>query len=161
MANKGKVTEKDNGWTSFKKILQKIPDKKLVVGIPGPIDFSVPTIGAIGTAHEFGTSQVEDRSFLRSTFDKNRLRYTRSLAQQVRRALERGEDPAAGLFKLGEKVRKDVINAIRNREIRQEIAESTKKAFIAPGSKTRRGDQPALINSGRLVGSIVAKVVPR
>ena len=162
MAKKTKVVETDKGWAALKRTLARIPDKELAVGIPGAIDLNARplSVGSIGTVHEFGSldGTIPERSFLRSTFDANVRKYTRSLSQQIRRAIERNAPQEAALFRLGEKVRQDVIDRIRNREIKQGIKESTKKAFIATGSQTRRGDGPALVNTGRLVDSIVSVV---
>lgn len=150
-----KVTTKDNGWKSLKRTLAKIPSHELLIGIPGEIDFDVPTQGAIGAVHEFGSidGSIPERSFLRSTFDANVTTYTRSLAQRIRRSIERGAPMQSALFQLGEKVREDVINRIRKKEIKQDLSPVTLKAK-AP--KTT-----ALINSGSLVGSIVSVVRPR
>ena len=58
---------------------------------------------------------------------------------------------------LGERVRKDVIKSIRKGEIRQDLSEATKKAFV-PNTKTRRGDGVALVSTGTMVGSIVSVI---
>ena len=156
-----RVIDKDKGWKRLKKTLKSFSDE-LVVGIPGKIDFNVPTQGAIGAVHEFGSvdGTIPSRSFLRSTFDKNVGRYNRSLAKHIRRSIERGAPRKQALFMLGERIRKDVLKRIRNGEIVQDISDSTKKAFV-PGTRTRRGDGVALVSTGTMVGSIVAIVRPR
>lgn len=157
-----KVIDKDKGFKRLKKTLKTFGDDELVIGIPGKIDFNVPTQGAIGAVHEFGSvdGSIPSRSFLRSTFDKNVSKYTRSLSQQIRRAIERGSPRKQALFILGEKVRKDVIKRIQSEEIKQDLAESTKQAFVT-GTRTRRGDGPALVNTGTMVGQIVSIVRKR
>lgn len=155
-----KITEKDNGWNAVKGVLRKLGDKEVVVGIPGPINFSKPTQAAIGVVHEFGSPArgIPNRSYLRSTFDKNETKYARILERYVASSIRGKKVDEAALFVVGETVRGDVINAIRLRQIPQDLKEATKRARIAPGSPTRRGDGPALINTGGLVGSIISKV---
>ena len=153
------VSDKDKGWKRLKKTLATFGDDELVIGIPGEIDFRVPTQGAIGAVHEFGSvdGTTPSRSFLRSTFDTNVHRYNRSLAQLVRRAVEKGSPRKQALFRLGERIRKDVIKRIQSGEIKQDLKESTKMAFV-PNTKTRRGDGVALVSTGGMVGSIVSVV---
>ena len=158
----GEIIDRDKGWKNLKRTLESFKDDELVIGIPGEIDFNVPTQGAIGAVQEFGSvdGTITSRSFLRSTFDKNISRYSRSLAQHIRRAIDSGSPRKQGLFRLGERVRKDVIKRIQNGEIKQDLAESTKMAFV-PGTRTRRGDGVALVSTGTMVGQIVSIVRPR
>ena len=155
----GEIIDRDKGWKNLKKTLASFKDDELVIGIPGKIDFSVPTQGAIGTVHEFGSvdGSIPSRSFLRSTFDKNISRYNRSLAQHIRRVVKSGSPRKQALFRLGERVRKDVVDRIKNEEIHQGLAESTKQAFV-PNTRIRRGDGHALVNTSTMIGSIVSVI---
>lgn len=157
-----KVIDKDKGWNQLKKTLKSFKDDELVVGIPGKIDFNVPTQAAIGAVHEFGSvdGKIESRSFLRSTFDKNVNKYNKELTANISRAVKKGAPRKQGLFVLGETIRKDVIDAIKNKEIRQDLADATKQAFV-PGTKTRRGDGVALVSTGTMVDQIVSIVRKR
>jgi len=149
------LTEKDNGWKAFRKSLASLGDLEVLVGIPGEINFSVPTQAAIGAVHEFGSvdGRVPERSFLRSTFDVNEQKYTKMLEEAVKKQVKTKTRDAGALFKLGEIARGDVINRIRKQEIKQDLAESTLKGK-APRTK-------ALIDSGALVGSITSEVRKR
>ena len=157
-----KLIDKDKGWNRLKKTLKSFKDEELVVGIPGKIDFNVPTQAAIGTVQEFGSvdGKLGSRSFLRSTFDKNVNKYSKELTANIKRAVKKGSPAKQGLFVLGETVRKDVINAIENKEIRQDLADATKAAFV-PGTKTRRGDGVALVSTGSMVDAIVSVIRKR
>lgn len=153
------VKERDTGWNKLKKTLAKVGDFEVVVGIPGDINFKIPTTAAIGAVHEFGSldGTIRERSFLRSTFDLNERKYVQLLNKLIGKTVKSKRIDEAALFQTGETVRGDVLNRIRKREIVQDIKEATKQAFV-PGTKTRRGDSPALVNTGNLLGSIVSKV---
>lgn len=157
-----RVIDKDKGWKNLKKTLKSFKDNELVVGIPGKIDFNVPTQAAIGAVQEFGSvdGKIESRSFLRSTFDRNVNKYNKELTENIKRAVKKGSPRKQGLFILGETVRKDVIDAIKNKEIRQDLAEATKQAFV-PGTRTRRGEGVALVSTGTMVDQIVSVIRPR
>ena len=156
------LTDKDKGWKRLKKTLRSFNDDELVVGIPGKIDFKVPTQSAIGAVHEFGSvdGTIPSRSFLRSTFDKNVKQYSRILTKNIRLAVEAGAPRKRGLFVLGEAIRADVLERIQTEDIKQDLKEATEFAFI-PGTKTRRGIEQALIATGTMVGQIVSIVRPR
>lgn len=151
----------DNGWKALKKNLKKLKNDELVVGIPGNIDFGTPTQAAIGAVHEFGSADgsIPSRSFLRSTFDKNVNKYNKILSDNIQKSFKLGPQKQA-LFVLGETVRRDVIEQIKNKGIKQDLSEATINAFV-PGTTTRRGEGPALISTGGLVGSIVSIVRKR
>jgi len=144
-----KVTERDTGWNALKKSLRSFGNQKVSVGVRGTVDFSAPTTAALAAVHEFGShdGKIPERSFLRSTFDKNEKKYKKAAkALAVSAAKRKG---SVNLSLLGEVVRADVIDAIRNREIKQSLAAST---------TARKGDAPALIDTGRLIQSIESKV---
>ena len=153
------IKETDNGWNNLKKSLLKLGNLEVVVGVPGRINFSVPTTAAIGAVHEFGSTDgtIPERSFLRSTFDVNEAKYTKLLAKYSAAVVKTHKQDAAALFRVGETVRNDVVNRIRKGEIKQDLKPETIDGFIY-GTQTRRGNNPALIASGNLVGSIVSEV---
>jgi hypothetical protein len=149
------VKDTDNGWKSFQKMLRSIGEDEVVIGIPGEINFSIPTTAAIGMVHEFGSEDgtIPERSFIRSTFDKNASKYSRLLNKWIEEAARKKKPNARALFVLGETARADVIASIVNQEIVQDLAEST-LARKSPRTK-------ALIDTGNLVGSIVSIVRKR
>jgi len=146
------IKEIDTGWNRFKKSLARIGDKEVIVGIPGEVDFSKPTTAAIGMIHEFGSADgtIPERSFIRSTFDKNVNKYERELKKRLTSSIRKTKmaDDAA-LFQVGEIARADVINSIVKREIKQDLK---------PETIARKGSSTALIDTGNLIGSIESKV---
>jgi hypothetical protein len=148
------VVDKDNGWNALKKSLRKLGDQEVVAGILGDIDFSLPTVAAIGLVHEFGSPErnIPERSFIRSTFDKNEAKYTRLLQESVRKVVRTKKIDKAALFRLGETARKDIVNRIVQGEIKQ---------GLKPKTIARKGSSTALVDTGALVGSIVSKVRKR
>ena len=150
MASNAKVT--DNGWDKFKKTLRQLGDMEVVVGVPGAIDFSTPTVAAIGTIHEFGSADgtIPSRSFLRSTFDINKAKYDKLLRKYAEGVAKSKKVDAKALFVVGETTRTDVINRIRQKEIPQD-----------PRGLANKPDGTALVDTGNLVDSIISQVRKR
>jgi hypothetical protein len=141
------LVDKDNGWKKFQKTLGKMGGMEVVVGIPGE-GLQVDK----GFTHEFGSADgdIPERSFIRSTFDVNEKKYAKIMEDGLKKQVKTGQRDASMLFKLGEVARGDVINRIRNQEIKQDLAPATLEGK-APRTK-------ALIDSGAMVGSIVSEV---
>lgn len=118
------VRDKDNGYKDFFRGLRELDGLRAKVGIQG-VDASSPhpdgnglTMVEVGTIHEFGAPEanIPQRSFLRSTADEGRSRYEDVLVKASRRLLKdpRSFNARAELFRLGERVRADVIDKIRS-----------------------------------------------
>ncbi len=157
------IKDEDKGFDAFVKGLRDLPKLRAKVGIQGTqaLRQAAPglTMVHLGAIHEFGapSAGIPQRSFLRSTADANEGKYQSRLRKIVANlARTPGTFSLRGdLFKLGEKVRADVINRIRRSEIKQDLADSTKR------SKARKAGgtvEPALIDDGMLIGSIRAVV---
>ena len=147
------ATVKDTGWDQFKKVLRKLGESEVVVGIPGPVDFGVPNTAAIGMVQEFGSEDghVPARSFIRSTFDTNEKKYTKLLERVLEKVAKTKRPQESALFQVGEVARGDVIERIVSQNLDHlPLADSTLAAKF-PKSK-------ALIDSGTLVDSITSEV---
>lgn len=145
------LVEKDNGWKAFAKTVGKLDDKQVVVGIPGEINFDVPTTAAIGMVHEFGSldGTIPERSFLRSTFDGNRRKYASLLEKFVKASLKSRKPNTRSLTIVGEIVRGDIVKRVRDKDIKQDLQ---------PATIARKGSDTALVDTGNLIGSIVSQV---
>lgn len=102
------------------------------------------TVIDIATIHEFGASNVPQRSFLRDTIDANRRKYM-SIAMILSGEIVDGKrDPVAALNLLGEKIKSDVVARI-TAGIPPALSEETIE---------RKGSDVPLIDTGQLRQSI-------
>lgn len=157
------ISDEDRGFEAFFENLREADGARVRVGIQGDEASEIREGGIsmvqLGVIHEFGApkANVPQRSFIRSTADVNKPKYEQRLEAIAKRIVKRpgAVDVRGELFKLGERVRKDIINRIRKAEIKQDLAESTKKAKARKaGGKV----EPALIDEGLLIGSISSTV---
>ena len=93
---------------------------------------------------------IPERSFLRSTWDKNLKKYERLLVRLSRQVVSLKLTPQQAIGRLGERVKSDVVNAI-NRGI---------PPPIKPATARRKGSTKPLIDLGAsgLKGSIKSMV---
>ena len=148
----------DQGWKAICSIVSKYKfGKAASVGVQG-VEATTQTAEHSGMSnvelaviHEFGTSDdhIPERSFIRSTLTANQAEYQRRIDEIASAAL-RGISIDGGLFRLGEKVRADIIRAI-NAGISPPLAEST--------IERRGGRTTPLFDTGQLRDSITSRVV--
>lgn len=162
------VSDKDFGFKKLKSELKKLEQKPFVkVGVQGVdaskdkdvrnYDGSISklsgiTVVEIANFHEFGLG-VPERSFLRSTLDENRNKYS-NIVSEMRTEISKGAfDTKTALEILGQKIVKDVKQKIYD-GIMPPLAESTIRKKTVDN---KRGDTP-LIDTGQLVQSITYSV---
>jgi hypothetical protein len=92
--------------------------------------------------------KIPQRSFLRTSFDANRLEYERILEQQTGRVIDGNQTARNAIAVVGEKALADVVNRIN-----AGIPPPLKPATIA-----RKGSSKPLIDTGQLKQSIKVKV---
>jgi hypothetical protein len=139
------TTLKDN----TKKItaeLRKIGSQKLVVGV---ID---STIAEYATYNEFGTKDIPQRSFLRSTYDEQIGKWERQLENGIKGILNMDTNTSRVWDLLGVKAKGDVQNKLRS-NIAPQNAPSTIKA--------KGSGKTTLFNTGALLRAITYEVRPR
>jgi hypothetical protein len=167
-----KTVDKDLG---YKRVLREIKNTKgafVQVGYFGelgddtPYDKSSVTVTQVATYHEFGVpkNNLPERSFLRSTADRNRAKY-RTLSKKLFLNVVGGDATTEGaLSELGETARTDVVLAIRNFSS-PPLAESTKKrkASGIQGKKKKAsflgGPGNPLVDTGAMMGATSYGVV--
>jgi hypothetical protein len=162
------VSDKDFGFKKLNSELKKLEQKPFVkIGVQGKdasddktvrnYDGSISklsgiTVVEIANFHEFGLG-VPERSFLRSTLDENRNKYT-NIVKELRTEITKGVwDTKTALEILGQKIVSDVKQKIYD-GIPPELAESTIQNKTVAG---RTGETP-LIDTGQLVQSITYTV---
>ena len=155
-----KIVETDIAFKKFFKNLKAFNGIEAAVGVPE--EFANEIVSDEGdftrveqaVVHEFGSADghIEERSFLRSTFNKNREKYQKDLEKAAAKVARLDSTPLRELTVFSEKVRNDVVNRIRDGEITPELAESTIDA---------KGSSLPLVDTGGLVGSIQARVLKK
>lgn len=119
------------------------------------------TNGQLGLIHEFGTSTIPARPFLRPTINANADRYNQILANIAKRALDsKGSTRDRDLGLLGQAAAADVKNFItQGKPIPPPNAPAT---LARKQAKTRRGSDGSvrtLVDTGRMVAAITYQVV--
>lgn len=108
------------------------------------------TLAELAAVHEYGSKdgRIPERSFIRSTVDKNQKRYQKLLPKLGKKILEQKLSAKQAMTQLGEVVSGDMKETIN--------------AGIEPGLKPttikRKGSSKPLIDTGRLKGSITHEV---
>jgi hypothetical protein len=146
------VVDRDLGWRRLGRALRDASAVAVDVGSreDGPARRGDgPTNAQIGSWHEYGTSRVPARSFVRSTFDKNWPIYRAAASVLGRKILIGGMTKQRALMILGAKFAADMKAKIRA-GIPPALAQST---------IDRKGSSKQLIHTGQLIGSISYKVV--
>lgn len=130
------------------KLAAQLKGSRVVTGILGSTAArpgeEIDNVG-LGVVHEFGLG-VPERSFLRSTFDKQKDHWYR-LTHRLLRATSRGKlELETAMRLIGEQMKADVKKSI------------TSGAGVpppnAPSTIARKGSSRPLVDSARLVGSI-------
>lgn len=148
-----RVKDTDKGYGRFLRSLGSVKASMVLVGIrQGRETEDGQSLALIAATNEFGTADghIPERSFLRSTVDKNRARYLRELTEVTKAALN-GQDPSQGLGRLGLRVVADVQMTIRN----------LMTPPNAPATIAKKGVDNPLIDTGRLRQSIEYEVRTR
>jgi len=143
------VRDRDFGYRDFFRTMRSGIGIQVQVGVhedggkPGR-----PDVAKLAVWHEFGTSKVPERSFLRSTLDENRSKYATLLQAATQKALF-GAKTLNGFKRLGHRIVFDVQRKI-SRRIPPPNAQSTIDA---------KGSDIPLIDTGGLHTAIDYKVL--
>jgi hypothetical protein len=171
------VIDRDLGWSALKETLRSMRggDSYAKIGLLGEkaaavehqaeekTTAEVMTNVVLAAIHEFGTEHVPERSFIRSTFDKNREEYL-GIMRKLVPAIYEGKTSAQHVLNIiGMKMKWDMKNAIlEGSGIPPPLAPSTIKKKQKKGRwrKTPAKDAPRpLVDTGRLVAAIDHAVV--
>jgi hypothetical protein len=151
------IKDRDTGFNAFFQGIRQLGSMRVKVGVQGREAAQVRpgglTMVGLATIHEFGapTANIPQRSFLRSTADANRGTYARVLEGAVKKLVKKPQafKAKAELFRLGERVRADVI-----KRIKAGIPPPNTPATIAG----KKGENVPLIDTGQLISSITSVV---
>lgn len=145
-----KIRERDKGYNDFKKRIDEIKKKPYVkIGIlesAGKHKNSDFTVAEVGSIHEFGSSNVPQRSFIRSTHDEIRDRILNKIKELKTDVLLRKNSVAKALALIGLMVQSAIQKKITDGDPEWEPlkAETIEK----------KGSSKALIDTGQLRASI-------
>lgn len=143
------LTDRDMGFEAvFKQLRELGGNPSVYVGVRGQAAQEKPegsdaTVVEYAAFNEFGTKNVPQRSFLRSTADENQRKYGDLLAKAVVETVD-GKPLRQAFGKVGEVAVGDVQQKIRN------LATPPN----APSTIKKKGSSNPLIDSGRLRQSI-------
>lgn len=140
-----KVKDIDRGWGSFVKGFTALDGLGVTIGIHAE---EGAELAQIGTAHEFGTDTIPQRSFLRATVDEQDAAYREATAGEIRAVLDGRRNAEVALSRLGLRVVRDVQGKIR----------AGIDPALAPATIAAKGSSKPLIDTGRLLRSITYQV---
>ena len=159
------VKDTDFGWQKILKATVELSKKPHVrVGIQGESALESKEGGDsvnvvdVATFHEFGTVNIPERSFLRSTYDANEVKYIEILRKFKDRILNPNDklNVKRALGLLGQKMKADIQKTIRD-GLTPVWAESTRNARLKKAGGAIIAETP-LIDTGQLLRSIDYKV---
>lgn len=122
-------------------------DTDILVGVPKdaqPYPEDGTSVAMVAAAHEFGNSQVPERSFLRSTFDEQQKKYI-GMASKLFKKVVDGKMTTLKIANLiGSEAQDDVIDKIN----------SIKTPPNSAATIARKGEDNPLVDTGHLKKSI-------
>ena len=128
------------------QILKRLQDSSITVGLhkdAGSYDNGASVVD-VGMWNEFGTPDIPERSFLRSTIAENRAKYQREFQKAYLEAIRGGMNLRAAAGFIGNVARDDIKNKI----------ESISSPGNAPSTIAKKGFDNPLIETRKLWGSI-------
>ncbi len=165
MKTKSSVKRIDRGLKKLTAAFKKLHNDKLHVkaGVLGDSEKREGTLtnGQLGLIHEFGTSTIPPRPFIRPAFEKHKAEYFKILQTLVaKKAYRGGADYARVLGIVGTKIAADMKKFVTTGpEIAPENAPSTKRRKEGLRARGNKASTRTLIDTGRMVASITHAVV--
>jgi HK97 gp10 family phage protein len=141
-----KVTRKGKGLAD---IVKRMEDRAITVGVHDDTG-SYPdgeSVAQVAAWNEYGTEDIPERPFLRSTMAKRRKKYTIIMGTIAAAAVEGKASIKAGMARLGELVRSDVRNAIVN----------WSEPGNSPATIRKKGRDDPLVDTRRMLTSVEYK----
>lgn len=142
-----RVQDKDQGYKALLVRAQDLKGSQIAVGITaakGAKPHGKTTILDIATWHEFGTTTIPERSFLRAWFDENQEQAKVWVERVTKLVVEGRLTKEKALMLLGTKFVGEIQARIANRI----------PPPLAPETIARKGSDVPLIDTGQLRSSI-------
>lgn len=150
------VTDKDKGWNDIKRNMRQMNGSYVKVGLQsGSVhkgrEGHLSDLVAIGAIHEYGTKNVPERSFMRTTFDEQKPQLTLLKKRLVSSITSRRINTEQGLRILGE---------FMASAIKKKITDIQYPPLKNPSKKRAKGGIPnPLVDTGQLRAGVTPVVV--
>ena len=147
----GQVKVNDRVWRGVLKRVSEMKRGTVRVGVMGDAgDENGVSLAEIAAFHEFGTSTIPERSFLRSTFYGHAAEGLRMMCEKLSKAIVEGKlDEPRALGLLGTWAVAEVKKTIVNRQTTGPEDQALAAATIAA-----KGSSLPLVDTGQLINSI-------
>lgn len=144
---KFKVRDSDPGFRKFKRQLQGGPNA-VNIGLFGEQGSDLVIYAA---SNEFGTEKIPERSFLRSIVDEKRREFRKFI------------DKNKVLIVQGPLQRRQVLTRLGLLAEKEIVMKIDRGPFVPnrPSTIARKGSSKPLIDTGRMRGSVISKVVTK
>jgi hypothetical protein len=123
------------------QVLKRLQDSSITVGLhkdTGTYDNGASVVD-VGTWNEFGTPDIPERSFLRSTIAANRDKYKKEFEKAYLEAIRGGMNLRASAAFIGNVARDDIKQKIKDiKEPKNRASTVAKKGFDDPLIETRK-----------------------
>ncbi len=150
--SKSAVRDIDHGWADLAAEVKRIKGSHVDVGfMQGETredDGETSSMVTVAVANEYGTPDIPERSFMRSTFDRLRDRLAKVAAGEVTAITSGKRTVDTSLRLMGEYFQGEVIRTIRNHP----------PPPNAPETIARKGSSGTLIDSGQMAQSVRYRV---
>lgn len=161
MKARANIRKNTRGLDAFKKALSRIDkDRPIVkVGLLGTKNAKrrgeALTNPELGIVHEFGTSRIPARPFLRPSVAKNAQKYEQLLAAALKKAITGETAYEKSLALIGQVAAADVKNYVtQGAPIPPPNAPATLRRKEALTRRGSTGSPRTLVDTGRMVGAI-------
>lgn len=153
----GEVKINDAKWRKIIKQVAEMKRATVRVGVMGDAgDEKGVSLAEIAAFHEFGTSTIPERSFLRSTFFGHGADGLAKMCATLSKAILEGKmDETRALGLLGLWAVSEVRKTIRDR-----LTTGPEDQALAPATSARKGSTLPLVDDGDLIRAITHVVEP-
>jgi hypothetical protein len=144
----------DRGWARIRRELAKANKLEVAVGIlEGSKNADGYAIAEYAAANEYGTENIPDRPFMRTTFDENRPDIERDMQAQYGAVCSGERTARQALTVIGMRHVERTKNTITNRDFLPRLADSTVKA--------KKGSTKTLVDTSAMVNAVQISVRPK
>lgn len=153
----GDVKINDAKWRAILRTVTAMKRATVRVGVMGDAgDEKGVSLAEIAAFHEFGTSTIPERSFLRSTFYGHAAEGLAKMCATLSKAILEGKmDEPRALGLLGTWAVSEVRKTIRDR-----LTTGPEDQALAASTIAAKGSSLALVDTGQLINSITWVVEP-
>lgn len=148
-----RIKDTDKGFSQFKKNFEKLGAVYAEAGVLSGSGRYPDGTGVAQNAavQEYGSGKIPSRPFMRTSFDRNRLKYEGALKVIATKSTFGPAEVVDKMKDLGAAAAIDMQRTIRDKEFQKN----------APSTIARKGFDYPLVETGLLVSSIKSRVIKR